>query len=105
MAAKNIVGFVQGLGPGEISLGAGQHRRGLDGLEPQGQAPQVGSQRHLGPEGFVEVVQPALQGDQGQGFPGGAAGLELTLALTLPELLRQPLVRHHHQGAGAGFLQ
>ena len=52
----------------------------------------------------MQVVQPALQGDQGQGFPGGAAGLELTLALPLPELLRQPLVRHHHQGAGAGLL-
>ena len=38
------------------------------------------------------------QGDQGQGFPGGAAGLQFGLALPLPELLRQPLVRHHHQG-------
>ncbi len=105
MAAEKIVGLIQGLGPGEVGGGPLQARRRLDGPEPQGQAPQIRSQRHLWPEGLEEVLQPALEGLQGQRFPGRGAGRKLGQALPLPQLLRQPLLRHQHQGPGAGFGQ
>ncbi len=105
VAAQEGVGLVQSLGPGQLRGGAGRRRGGRQGLTPQGQAHQGRGQGFLGPQPLEELGPPGVEGEERQGFPGGAAGRQGGEALPVPDLVRQPLVGHHHQGAGAGVLQ
>ncbi|PIU54538.1 MAG: hypothetical protein COS90_00350 [Deltaproteobacteria bacterium CG07_land_8_20_14_0_80_60_11] len=105
VAAQEDVGLVQRLGPGQFRGGAGRRRSRLQGLTPPGQAHQGRGQGCLGPQSLKQLGPPGVEGEEGQRFPGGAAGFEGGEALPMPDLVRQPLVRDHYQGAGAGVGQ
>ena len=105
VSAQEGVGFVQRLDPGQFLGGAWRRRGGLKALAPPGQAHQGGGQGFGGPQAPKQLGPPGVEGEQRQRFPGGAAGRQGGEALPVPDLVRQPLVGHDHQGAGAGLFQ